>query len=45
MFGIHDRIHYNAAQEKTELSARKKTNKQDAFIVIATRSNSSWEVI
>jgi hypothetical protein len=43
MFGIHDRIHYNAAQEKTELSTihREKTNKQDAFIVIATRSNSS----
>lgn len=40
-------IHYNAAQEKTDLkcNSREKTNKQDAAIVIATRSNSSWEVI
>lgn len=43
MFGIHDLIHYNAAQEKTELGSREKTNKQDSVIVIATRSNSSWK--
>lgn len=46
MFGIQRFVAITMpAQEKTELSTihARKTNKQVAFIVIATRSNSSWK--